>query len=295
MIQPRLGLTKLSILDRAFQAGVEVYMDQVIIAVANQKGGVGKSTTAATISAELALRGFETLIIDCDPQSNATSHFLAPNQIGTSIAEVLVETDPRDKVPLESAIVTTEIEHLDIVPSKLRFAKFEKEPSIAITRLRSKLSTVRSVYDFVIIDTPPTLGQILTATLLASTHILVPVAASPLAQDGLDDLLSTFEEIQVSNGDLRVLGILCTMFDSRTSVAAETCRQLQDRYGDKVFDTIIHRTVKLEESPAFHKPIQLYAPNSRGSQLYNEFVEEMLGRVGVKKVKGKLKLATAES
>lgn len=269
-------------------------MEQSVIAVANQKGGVGKSTTAASVATELALRGFETLIIDCDPQANATSHFLAPSQVGTSIAEVLVETDPRDKVPLEAAIVTTEIEHLDIVPSKLRFAKFEKEPSIAITRLRSKLSAVRSEYDFVVIDTPPTLGQILTATLLASTHMLIPVAASPLAQDGLDDLLSTFEEIQVSNNELKVVGILCTMFDSRTSVAAETCRQLQERYRARVFETIIHRSVKLEEAPAFHKPIQLYAPSSRGAQLYNEFVEELLSRVGAKKAKGKLRLATVE-
>lgn len=269
-------------------------MQQVVIAIANQKGGVGKSTTAASVAAELALRGYETLIIDCDPQANATSHFLAPAQVGISIAEVLVEADPREKVPLEAAIVTTEVEHLDIVPSKLRFAKFEKEPSIAITRLKSKLSTIKTEYDFVIIDTPPTLGQILTATLLASTHMLVPVAASPLAQDGLDDLLSTFEEIQVSNQDLRVTGILCTLFDSRTSVAAETCRQLQKRYGEKVFDTIIHRTVKLEEAPAFHKPIQLYAPSSRGAQLYSEFVDEMIERLGAKKNRGQLRLASGE-
>lgn len=269
-------------------------MSQIVIAVANQKGGVGKSTTAASIATEIAMRGYETLIIDCDPQANATSHFLSPAQVATSIAEVLVETDPREKIPLEAAIVTTEVEHLDIVPSKLRFAKFEKEPSIAITRLKSKLSSLRSEYDFVIIDTPPTLGQILTATLLASTHMLIPVAASPLAQDGLDDLLSTFEEIQVSNQELRVIGILCTLFDSRTSVAAETCRQLQERYGEKVFETIIHRTVKLEEAPAFHKPIQLYAGTSRGAQLYSEFVEELLARTGVKKSKSKLRLASSE-
>lgn len=270
-------------------------MGQKIIAIANQKGGVGKSTTAASIAAELALRGYETLIIDCDPQANATSHFLAPSEVGTSVAEVLVETDPKDKVPLKAAIVTTEVEHLDIVPSKLKFAKFEKEPSIAITRLKTKLAAIRDDYDFVIIDTPPTLGQILTATLLASTHMLVPVAASPLAQDGLDDLLSTFEEIQASNPDLNMVGILCTLFDSRTSVAAETCRQLQERYEDKVFDTIIHRTVKLEEAPAFHKPIQIYAPNTRGAQQYSEFVEEMISRLGMRQSKSKLRLASGEN
>ena len=116
-------------------------MSQKIIAIANQKGGVGKSTTAASVAAELAIRGYETLIIDCDPQANATSHFLSPSEVGTSVAEVLVETDPREKVPIKAAIVTTEVEHLDIVPSKLKFAKFEKEPSIAITMVNRVLLT----------------------------------------------------------------------------------------------------------------------------------------------------------
>jgi chromosome partitioning protein len=157
------------------------------IAIANQKGGVGKSTTAACVAAEFALRGYETLLVDGDPQANVTSHFLAADQVELSIADVLIESEQREKIPLEAAVVTTEMEHLDLVPSKLRFARFEKEPAIAINRLKSKLAPLSSTYDFVIIDTPPTLGQILTTPLLASTYMLVPVSASPLAQDGRFD------------------------------------------------------------------------------------------------------------
>jgi chromosome partitioning protein len=239
------------------------------IAIANQKGGVGKSTTAACVAAELAMRGYETLLVDGDPQANVSSHFLAADQINLSI--------------------------LDLVPSKLRFARFEKEPAIAINRLRSKLTPLASTYDYVIIDTPPTLGQILTTPLLASTHMLVPVAASPLAQDGLDDLMSTFEEVRSTNPELELLGMVCTLFDARTSVSAESFRSLKERYGSKVFETIIHRNVKLEESPAFHQPVQLYAPGSRGAMLYAELTDEILKRLGARKNKGRLKLAAEES
>lgn len=267
----------------------------ITISIANQKGGVGKSTTAASVATELAMRGYETLLVDGDPQANVTSHFLAADQVGLSIADVLIESEQREKLPLEAAIVTTEMDHLDIVPSKLRFARFEKEPAISINRMRSKLAPLSSTYDFVIIDTPPTLGQILTTPLLASTHMVVPVAASPLAQDGLDDLISTFEEVRSTNPDLVLLGMVCTMFDGRTAVAAESYRSLKERYGPKVFETIIHRNVKLEESPAFHQPVQIYAPNSRGALLYSELTDEILKRLGARKTKGKLKLAVEET
>jgi chromosome partitioning protein len=259
-----------------------------VIAIANQKGGVGKSTTAATLAGELALRGFETLLIDGDPQANVTAHFLAADQITLSIADVLIESEQREKLPLEAAIVTTELEHLDLVPSKLRFARFEKEPAIAINRLKSKLAPLSSSYDFVLIDTPPTLGQILTAPLLASDYMLVPVAASPLAQDGLDDLMSTFEEVQTINPGLVLLGLICTLFDARTGISPESFRQLKKKYDARVFDTIIHRNVKLEESPAFHQPVQLYAPNSRGASMYSDLADEVLRRIGEPKTNLKL-------
>lgn len=264
------------------------------IAIANQKGGVGKSTTAASLASELALRGYETLLIDGDPQANVTSHFLAPDQVGLSIADVLIESDDKERHPLEAAVVTTQLEHLDIIPSKLKFARFEKEPAIAINRLKAKLQPVSNVYDFVVIDTPPTLGQILTTPLLAATHMLVPVSASPLAQDGLDDLLKTFEEVRSANPSLEFLGVACTLFDARTGVSAESFKQLKSRFGAKVFETIIHRNVKLEESPAFHQPVQLYAPNSRGASLYAELTEEVLQRLGARSTKSNLKLAQSE-
>ncbi len=260
-----------------------------VIAIANQKGGVGKSTTAASVAAEFALRNYDTLLIDGDPQANVTAHFLSAENVGVSIADVLIESEQKEKLPLEAAIVTTELEHLDMVPSKLRFARFEKEPAIAINRLRSKLLPLSDNYDFVIIDTPPTLGQILTTPLLASNYMLVPVSASPLAQDGLDDLMSTFSEVQSANPDIEMLGIVCTLFDGRTAVSAESFKWLKNRYQSKVFDTIIHRNVKLEESPAFHQPVQLYAPNSRGAILYSDLTDELLRRMGAHKTKRKLK------
>jgi chromosome partitioning protein len=261
------------------------------IAIANQKGGVGKSTTSASLAAELAMRGYETLLIDCDPQANVTTHFLAPEQVGLSIADVLIESEDKERYPLEAAVVTTKLEHLDIVPSKLRFARFEKESAIAINRLKAKLQTLATVYDFVIIDTPPTLGQILMTPLLAATHMLVPVSASPLAQDGIDDLFSTFDEVKSSNPALEFLGIVCTLFDARTGVSATYFNQLKERFGAKVFETIIHRNVKLEESPAFHQPVQLYAPNSRGASLYSDLADEFLERLEMRATRSPLKLA----
>jgi chromosome partitioning protein len=261
------------------------------IAIANQKGGVGKSTTAASLAAEFAIRGYETLLIDGDPQANVTSHFLAPSKVGISMAEVLIEQEGKEKLPLEAAVVITEVDHLDLVPSKVRFARFEKEQAIAINRLKSRLSTLADKYDFCIIDTPPTFGQILTALLLASTHILIPVAAAPLAQDGLDDLMATIDEMRDGNTGLKLLGIVCTLFDTRVNVAGESYKQLKARFPAETMETIIHRNTKLEESPAFHQPIQLYAPNSRGATVYSDLATEVLDRLGERESKSQLRLA----
>jgi chromosome partitioning protein len=270
-----------------------------IIAIANQKGGVGKSATAASVSAELALRGYKTLLIDADPQANATAHFLAYEDVRLSIGDVLVELGNSEAVPLSEAVVETELEDLDLVPSSIKFSNFEKEPSIAISRLRTHLDALRHEYQYVLIDTPPTLGQILTTSLLTATHMLVPVSAQPLSQDGLEYLMHTFKQVRGLNPTLQVLGIISTMYDTRTTISAASHDLLQERYGSLVLESKIHFNVKIAESPSYNKPIQLYAPNSRGAALYSELTDEILSRLNavsannVHSLKGKTKLSLA--
>jgi chromosome partitioning protein len=217
--------------------------------------------------------------VDADPQANATAHFLPYEKVTVSIGDVLVELGTTETVPFKAAIVETELEHLDLVPSSIKFSNFEKEPSIAISRLRTHIDALKDEYEYVIIDTPPTLGQILTTSLLASTHMLIPVSTHPLAQDGLQYLMHTFKQVCGLNPRLKLLGIVSTMFDTRTTVSAESHKMLQEKFGDMVFDTMIHTNVKLAESPSYNRPVQLYAPNSRAAVLYSDLTDEILSRL----------------
>jgi chromosome partitioning protein len=252
-------------------------MKTVIIAVANQKGGVGKSTSAASLATELAIREYETLLIDADPQSNATQIFLAPEQVKTSLADVLIGGG----ASITEKRITTEIEHLDIVPATLSLANFDREPALSVTKLRTALRDLGDSYDFIIIDTPPNFGLLLTTALTAATHVLIPVQAAPFALTGLQDLMSVVKNAQDLNEGLKVLGTVCTLYDTRTSVSGASYRALTEMMPDKIFETIIHRQTKLEEAPSMHQPIQLYAPNSRGAEQYATLTEEVLNRLGV--------------
>jgi chromosome partitioning protein len=252
-------------------------MKTVIVAVANQKGGVGKSTTAASLATELAIREYETLLIDADPQSNATQIFLAPEQVKTSLADVLIGAG----ASITEKRVTTEVEHLDIVPATLSLANFDREPALSVTKLRTALRDLGDSYDFIIIDTPPNFGLLLTTALTAATHVLIPVQAAPFALTGLQDLMSVVKNAQDLNEGLQVLGTVCTLYDTRTSVSGASYRALTEMMPDKSFETIIHRQTKLEEAPSMHQPIQLYAPSSRGAEQYAALTDEVLSRLGV--------------
>ncbi|NJM53167.1 MAG: ParA family protein [Blastocatellia bacterium] len=258
----------------------------IIITIANQKGGVGKSTSTAMLGCELALRKYKTLLIDADPQGNLSEIFLDISLIKTSLANSLIG----DKnLPLETQILSTEIENLDLVPSTISLANFDREPPLSVTKLRTKLREISSLYDFVLIDTPPNLGLLLTAALTASDKVVVPVQAAPLALSGLRDLLDVVEKAKEINEKLEFLGAICTMFDSRTAISSASYNALVEALPDKIFNTIINRSSKLEEAPATHQPIQLYAPNTRATEQYQKLGEEILKSLGLQKKKVKQK------
>lgn len=251
----------------------------MIITIANQKGGVGKSTTAAMLGAQLASQGYTVLLIDADPQGNLTEIFLDISLVQTTLANCLLGNT---NASLESQRVTTEMDNLDIIPATISLANFDREPALSVTKLRTSLKNLDEPYDFVLIDTPPNLGLLLTAALTASTQVLVPVQAAPLALSGLRDLLDVVGKAKEINEKLEFFGAVCTMYDARTAVSAASYQALRDALpDDKCFKTIINRSSKLEEAPATHQPIQFYAPNSRAAEQYGELAVEVLKKFGL--------------
>ena len=250
----------------------------ITIAIANQKGGVGKSTTTAMLGTELARRDYETLVVDADPQANATQIFLAPEHIQFSLADVVLSSGAKSMVETR---MMTEVQHLDIVPATLQLANFDREPALSVTKLRGALRDVADSYDFCLIDTPPNFGLLLTSALTAATHVLVPVQAAPFALNGLADLLKVIEDARELNERLSVLGAVCTIYDTRVSVAGASYKTLTEMLPGHTFETIIHRTTKLEEAPSMHQPVQLYAPNSRAAEQYSSLCDEVLDKLSV--------------
>jgi chromosome partitioning protein len=251
----------------------------VILAIANQKGGVGKTTTSINLAAALAQKGYETLLVDLDPQGNATLSFLDPEQVQTSIYEVLVEEDKTVK----DAVCKTSYKHLSVVPARINLAKFESKLLGDIDshfRLKDRLKSVIHDFKYIIIDTPPTLGLLTVNSLVASTHLLVPIQSSYFALEGTDDLLETVEKIRGrANPHLEFLGVVITIHDKRTILGRDIRNHIHEVFGKKVFRTIISRSVRLEESPAYKEPIFTFAPHSSGALEYYKLSEEVIGRV----------------
>jgi chromosome partitioning protein len=251
----------------------------LILAISNQKGGVGKTTTAINLSAALAQKGFPTLLIDLDPQGNATLSFLDPEQITSSIYEALID----DGKTVNHAVHKTNIKKLDLVPSRISLAKFESKMLGDIDshfRMKDRLKPLVSRYKYIVIDTPPTLGLLTVNALVASTHLLVPIQSSYFALEGTDDLLETVEKIKARpNPSLEFLGVVITIHDKRTILGRDIKNHIKQVFGPKVFRTIISRSVRLEESPAYKEPIFSFAPHSTGALQYYKLSEEVIGRV----------------
>jgi chromosome partitioning protein len=252
----------------------------MIIAITNQKGGVGKTTTTINLAAALASKGIKTLVVDLDPQGNSSMSFLDIHELKKSMYDALSE----DHVHLVDIIRPAEkIENLFIAPSTIALAKIEAKLLGELDshyRLKDELVSVQDTYDYVIIDTPPTLGIITVNALVAATHVLVPIQASYFALEGTDDLLETIDKIKVrANPQLQILGALITMYDKRTLLAKDIYEQIQRVFGTKVFETVITKSVRLEESPAYRESIFTFAPRSTGAYEYYRLSEEVLGRV----------------
>lgn len=249
-----------------------------IISVANQKGGVGKTTTTVNLGACLAYDGKKVLLIDSDAQGNATSGLgVRKPDVKQDIYDVLV-----NEVPIKDTIIKTSRENLSIVPATLQLAGAEIELTSMMareSRLKSALAEVSEDYDFILVDCPPSLGHLTINAFTASDAILIPVQCEYYALEGLSQLLNTVRLVQKHfNPGLEIEGVLLTMYDARTNLGAEVVEEVRRYFQEKVYDTIIPRNVRLSEAPSHGKPIIDYDPRSKGAEVYQALAKEVLVR-----------------
>ena len=250
----------------------------MIVAIANQKGGVGKTTTAINLSAALALRGRPTLLIDLDPQANSTMSFVDMQKVTRSMYDAIA--DPATAIA--DVVIPASVPNLFVAPSRIALAKLEAKLVGEIDahfRLKDRLDPIRASYDHVVIDCPPALGLLTVNALVAATHLLIPIQSSYFALEGTDDLLETVEKVRArANPGLQILGVVITMHDKRTSLARDIRAQIDKVFGNKVFKTVITKSVRLEESPAYKESIFRFAPESSGATEYYRLCEEVMDR-----------------
>ena len=248
-----------------------------IIAVANQKGGVGKTTTSVNLSAGLAMLGKRVLLIDSDPQGNATSGFgINKSDLAITIYQVLI-----DNLAIEKAVLHTGYE-VDLLPANIELAGAEIELVAAISRenrLKRSVDAVRDQYDFILIDCPPSLGLLTLNALTAADTVLMPIQCEFYALEGLAQLMNTMTLVQTNlNPALEVEGVLLTMFDSRTNLSVQVAEEVRTHFGSKVYRTVIPRTVRLSEAPSYGQPIIAYDRNCKGAIVYMDLAKEVIER-----------------
>lgn len=249
-----------------------------VTACTNQKGGVGKTTTVVNLAAYLALSGTSTLVIDIDPQGNATSGLgIDRRTLDLSVYNALIE-----RVPLDEAIVGTAVEGLDVLPSAPALSGAEVElvgVSARERRLAASLAALSGRYERVLIDCPPSLGLLTVNALTAADGVLIPIQTEYYALEGLSQLVNTIRLVRANlNPRLEIEGVLLTMYDARTRLSAQVAAEVRHHMDGTVFDTVVPRSVRLSEAPSHGLPIALYDPSSRGAQAYGQLAAEVAGR-----------------
>ncbi|MBN1781418.1 ParA family protein [bacterium] len=247
-----------------------------IIAVTNQKGGVGKTTTAINLAACLAVAERKTLLVDIDPQANATSGIgVDHNTVENSIYEVLLKD-----TQIQNAVQHTGITYLDLLPSSIRLVGAEVELVNIVGReklLKQMLASIRDQYQYILIDCPPSLGLLTLNSLTAADAVLIPIQCEYYALEGLSQLLKTIRLVQKNlNTELEIEGVLLTMYDNRLNLSHQVAEDVRQFFGEKVFKTIVHRNVRISEAPSFGKPVILYDAVSKGAENYMSLTEEIL-------------------
>lgn len=265
----------------------------ITVAIANQKGGVGKTTLTRELAACCALRGYQTLAVDCDPQGNLTSSWVEPEVYEATLSHVLIEPESPagtkvEPLPLDDAIVESPVDKLDIVPADIRLARFEMQPDYLTHRLRNQLKEHGNGYDLIFIDCPPQLGKLLTAALYSADFVLVPCAADAMGLQGLSDLSYTIEQVRKNvNSELRMLGAVINLYKPQRNLSAESRSAVEAAINlvGHVFDTNLHDYSKVAEAPSQKLPAVIYARAHRAADQLWSLTDEVLDKLEMTKQK----------